>query len=1043
MYNRLFLKMKFSTLLCVLICFTTSIFGNQTLINYGASWKFLDNGTNQGTAWYGVAFNDAAWISGASELGYGDGDETTIINGGCTPVATCSPKYITSYFRKNIVIADKSIYTNFQFNIMRDDGVVVYVNGVEVYRNNMPAGAILFSTLASVAAADDGNTAQTITINGTNFVNGNNVIAVEIHQSANNSSDVSFDLELIGIGGEILVPFGGVWKYNDSGTNLGNTWSATGFNDASWLSGAAQLGYGDGDEATVVSAGCVPVATCSPKFVTTYFRKSINIPDVSVFSSFNLKLKRDDGAIVFVNGTEVYRTNLALGPILFNTLASNATDDGNTDQIFNLGIGNFVTGTNVIAVEIHQSTLASSDISFDLEINGLNTPPTPIISRGPYLQLGTPTSLIVRWRTDIASSSKVNFGTILGGLTNSVIDNSIVTEHIIQLTGLLPNTKYFYDIGTSTTVLQGDANNYFISPVANGTQKKTSIWVTGDCGNNSTNQRNVRDQYATFRGTNYTDLWLLLGDNAYNSGLETEYQTNFFDQYKNDMLKKTVLWPCPGNHDYANNVTRQNDHNVPYFTIFSLPTAGEAGGVPSGTEAFYSFDYGNIHFLALDSYGKEGNTFRLYDTLGPQVVWIKNDLLANTKKWVIAYWHHPPYTMGSHNSDSEGELISIRQNFIQILERMGVDLILNGHSHSYERSYLLNGHYGSENTFNLASHAVSNSSAKYDGSMNSCPYIKNGIAPKGTVYVLSGSAGQLGGVQGSFPHSAMYYSNTTQGGSLYLEVDDNRLDAKWVGADGVIRDQFTMEKESGKVFNIINPPGNPTTITASFIGNYLWTPNGETTRTITIAPSSPTTYSVSDNFNCVTDVFNIQTDVLPLELISFEGEEVLTKIKLNWKTASEVNVLKIVLEKSNDAIHFFEIYHTPTKGNTNGSLYETFDLFPYNGKNYYRLKIIDEDGSFKYSKVISVDFDNNEVEDILVYPNPSKNIFYIQTRNLGNEEVNLSVYNPEGQRVLYEGKVLIPFNNYLTMDLSQLAAGIYVIKMESRSQTFMQKIIKE
>ena len=124
-------------------------------------------------------------------------------------------------------------------------------------------------------------------------------------------------------------------------------------------------------------------------------------------------------------------------------------------------------------------------------------------------------------------------------------------------------------------------------------------------------------------------------------------------------------------------------------------------------------------------------------------------------------------------------------------------------------------------------------------------------------------------------------------------------------------------------------------------------------------------------------------------------------------------------------------------------LYETFDLFPYNGKNYYRLKIIDEDGSFKYSKVISVDFDNNEVEDILVYPNPSKNIFYIQTRNLGNEEVNLSVYNPEGQRVLYEGKVLIPFNNYLTMDLSQLAAGIYVIKMESRSQTFMQKIIKE
>jgi hypothetical protein len=1035
--------MKIVKLFLLLICFSTSIFANQTLINYGATWKYLDNGSNQGTAWYGVTFNDGTWISGASELGYGDGDETTVINGGCTPIATCSPKFITSYFRKSISIADKSIYTNFQFNIMRDDGVVIYVNGIEVFRNNMPTGAISYTTLATAAATDDGNTAQTITIDGTNFVNGNNIIAVEMHQSANNSSDLTFDLELIGIGGENLVSFGSVWKYNDLGVNLGTTWSATGFNDASWLSGVAQLGYGDGDEATLVGAGCTPVATCSPKFITTYFRKSINIADVSIFSSFNLKLKRDDGAIVYVNGTEVYRTNLALGTISFNTLASNATDDGNTNQIFNLGLGYFVTGTNIIAVEIHQTTLASSDISFDLEVNGLNTAPDPLISRGPYLQLATPTSLIVRWRTDIASSSKVNFGTSLGGLTNSVMDNTLVTEHIIQLTGLTPNTKYFYDIGTNSSVLQGDANNFFISPVANGTQKKTSIWVTGDCGNNSTNQRNVRDQYAAFKGTNYTDLWLLLGDNAYNSGLETEYQTNFFDQYKNDMLKKTVLWPCPGNHDYANNATRQDDHNIPYYNIFSLPTSAEAGGIPSGTEAFYSFDYGNIHFLALDSYGRESNTFRLYDTLGPQVIWLKNDLLANTKKWVIAFWHHPPYTMGSHNSDSEGELISIRQNFIQILERLGVDLILNGHSHSYERSYLLNGHYGLENTFNLASHAISNSSAKYDGSINSCPYIKNGIAPKGTVYVLSGSAGQLGGAQGSFPHSAMYYSNTTQGGSLYLEVDDNRLDAKWVGADGVIRDQFTMEKESGKVFNIINPPGNPTTITASFIGNYLWTPNGETTRTINISPSSPTTFSVSDNFNCITDVFNIQTDVLPLELIRFEGEKVFSRIKLNWQTASEVNVSKIVLEKSVDAIHFFEIFQTPTKGTTNGSNYETFDFFPLMGKNYFRLKIIDKDGTYNYSKIISVDFNNNQAEEILVFPNPSKNIFYIQTRNFEEEEINLSVFNLEGRSVYTIENTKIPLNNYLAMDLSKLESGLYMLKFECKSQVFIQKIIKD
>jgi hypothetical protein len=269
------------------------------------------------------------------------------------------------------------------------------------------------------------------------------------------------------------------------------------------------------------------------------------------------------------------------------------------------------------------------------------------------------------------------------------------------------------------------------------------------------------------------------------------------------------------------------------------------------------------------------------------------------------------------------------------------------------------------------------------------------------------------------------------------------LDAKWVGADGVIRDQFTMEKESGKVFNIINPPGNPTTITASFIGNYLWTPNGETTRTINISPSSPTTFSVSDNFNCITDVFNIQTDVLPLELIRFEGEKVFSRIKLNWQTASEVNVSKIVLEKSVDAIHFFEIFQTPTKGTTNGSNYETFDFFPLMGKNYFRLKIIDKDGTYNYSKIISVDFNNNQAEEILVFPNPSKNIFYIQTRNFEEEEINLSVFNLEGRSVYTIENTKIPLNNYLAMDLSKLESGLYMLKFECKSQVFIQKIIKD
>ena len=78
--------------------------------------------------------------------------------------------------------------------------------------------------------------------------------------------------------------------------------------------------------------------------------------------------------------------------------------------------------------------------------------------------------------------------------------------------------------------------------------------------------------------------------------------------------------------------------------------------------------------------------------------WLRNDLAATAQTWLLAFWHHPPYTKGSHNSDTETELVQMRQNILPILEDYGVDLVLTGHSHSYERSFLLDGHYGTSGT---------------------------------------------------------------------------------------------------------------------------------------------------------------------------------------------------------------------------------------------------------------------------------------------------------------------------------------------------------
>jgi hypothetical protein len=163
----------------------------QTVIPYQSSWKYLDNGTDQGTSWRTTSFNDAGWKTGTGKFGYGVTDATTTIDYGSNQ----NKKYITTYFRKSISISNPSNYSFYVANIKRDDGAIVYVNGTEVYRNNMPTGTIAFTTLAT-DASDNGLTPQSFNINSSAFVNGTNVIAVEIHQSKANTPDMAFDLQL-------------------------------------------------------------------------------------------------------------------------------------------------------------------------------------------------------------------------------------------------------------------------------------------------------------------------------------------------------------------------------------------------------------------------------------------------------------------------------------------------------------------------------------------------------------------------------------------------------------------------------------------------------------------------------------------------------------------------------------------------------------------------------------------------------------------------------------------------------------------------------
>ncbi|CAM4417543.1 alkaline phosphatase PhoX [Flavobacterium terrigena] len=163
------------------------------LIEKGSSWKFLDNGSDQGTTWKDNAFDNTTWVSNLAPFGYGDPCKTTVSFGG-----NAASKYTTTYFTKDINIADiTSLTTDLEFGIRRDDGFVLYVNGVEVVRNNMPAGTITSATFASTAISTaDEKRYQTFFIPKSYFTTGVNRISVEMHQSDLSSSDLGFDLFL-------------------------------------------------------------------------------------------------------------------------------------------------------------------------------------------------------------------------------------------------------------------------------------------------------------------------------------------------------------------------------------------------------------------------------------------------------------------------------------------------------------------------------------------------------------------------------------------------------------------------------------------------------------------------------------------------------------------------------------------------------------------------------------------------------------------------------------------------------------------------------
>ena len=283
--------------------------------------------------------------------------------------------------------------------------------------------------------------------------------------------------------------------------------------------------------------------------------------------------------------------------------------------------------------------------------------------RGPYVQNVSASSAIIAWGSDQLDVGVAEYGET-PQLGHREIDARVDRHHAVTLTGLDPGTTYHYRV-TGAVGESWEEGQFRTAPAGDGLG--FAVAVIGDSGDGGKSQLAVARLLERLE----PDLVLHTGDVVYPSGQDRHYDRRFFVPYRK-LIKGVPVFPVLGNHD----VERAN--GAAYLKNFHLPHNN-----PSSTRRYYSFDWGNAHFAALDSelYHDDGGGGK-----EEQKAWLDLDLAATRKPWRFVSLHRPLYSSSKHGGDEE-----IRKDLEPVLVRHGVDVVFSGHDHDYERTKPIDG----------------------------------------------------------------------------------------------------------------------------------------------------------------------------------------------------------------------------------------------------------------------------------------------------------------------------------------------------------------
>ena len=462
-----------------------------------------------------------------------------------------------------------------------------------------------------------------------------------------------------------IIGIGQPWAYlNDTNTAFpaNGVWRDLDYDDSEWLRGPSGFSSLRG-EATWL--------TNSSAFASALFRKSFQVNDTNAIQSLILRADYDAGFIAFLNGQEVARRGLPEGQIDYDTYAPTSRVRGSA-EIINLTSSKhlLIAGTNLLAVELHSAsnTPFNKTLAAELLAN---------FQRGPFVQSVTTTSAQIVWQTSMSSTGVVVAGTTSNAL-NLVFATGVTTSnHAVSLSGLLPGTRYFYQV-RSWTGNEGPAVSPIFSFRTFSEAGEITFAAVGDSGGGSTAQYNVARQLELAA----PDLVLHLGDIVYDSFKSTSADLRFLSVYRNQM--REVPWfTTMGNHDID-----AVERDTAYLAAMVLPTNSA-----SGTEHYYSFDHGEAHFVCLfvpDYKFRPDFAHLALTNDSPQYQWLTNDLARTSKPWKILFFHLPVSTSSFHaaedqNANNISDQIDLQEIILPIASEYGVQMIFNGHDHNFER----------------------------------------------------------------------------------------------------------------------------------------------------------------------------------------------------------------------------------------------------------------------------------------------------------------------------------------------------------------------